>query len=104
MSNSGITGNELFSAVELRAKPGQADALVEIQHRFMAACRQSEPGLRSIRVHQSVDDPEIFLVYETFENEAAFKAHFETNHFKTIVEPELVPIVSKRLRTTYRSL
>ena len=67
--------------------------------------RSSAGGrLRSIRFHQSVDDPQVFLVYETFENEAAFKAHFETNHFKTIVEPELVPIVSKRERTTYRSL
>ena len=36
MSISDITGNELFSTVELRAKPGQADALVEIGHRFMA--------------------------------------------------------------------
>ncbi len=104
MSDSGITGNELFSAVELRAKPGQADALAETERRFMAACRKSEPGLRSIRLHQSIDDPQALLVYETFENEAAFKAHFEIDHFKTIVEPELVPIVSKPQRMTYRSL
>lgn len=45
-----------------------------------------------------VDDPQVFLVYETVENEAAFKAHFETNRFKTIVEPELVPIASTHER------
>ncbi|MBV9833334.1 MAG: antibiotic biosynthesis monooxygenase [Alphaproteobacteria bacterium] len=104
MSDSTLTGNELFSAVVLTAKPGQAAALAEIGRRFAAACRRSEPGLKSIRIHQSVDNPADFLVYETFADAAAFKAHFETAHFKGIVEPEIVPIVSRRERTTYRSL
>ena len=104
MADNSITEGEFFSTVELRAKPGEVEALVEIGRRFVTACRQSEPGLKAIRFHQSVDDPAVFLVYETFENEAAFKAHFETRHFKTIIESELVPKVSKRERVTYRSL
>jgi quinol monooxygenase YgiN len=56
---------------------------------FTAACRANaqntvrEPGALRFDVLQQQDDPERFVLYEVYRDEAAAAAHKETAHYKT---------------------
>jgi len=45
------------------------------------ASRTREPGCRQFDVCESADGKDIFL-YEIYDDEAAFKAHLATDHFR----------------------
>ena len=41
-----------------------------------------EPGCRQFDVAQDPNDPAQFFLYEIYDDEAAFKAHLASDHFK----------------------
>lgn len=43
---------------------------------------RNEPGCVNYDVHQTLDDPTVFLWHETWENQAAIDEHFEMSYFK----------------------
>ena len=45
-----------------------------------------------------------FLFYELFRDEAAFKTHQESAHFKTYIAGQALPLVAKRERAQYALL
>ena len=45
-----------------------------------AVVKQAEPGCLVYRVHRSIEDPELFLFYETYVDAAAFEAHRTSPH------------------------
>ncbi|MGI9409971.1 MAG: putative quinol monooxygenase [Hyphomicrobiaceae bacterium] len=47
-----------------------------------AASVREEPGCSQFDVAQDPNDPASFFLYEIYDDEAAFKAHIETEHFK----------------------
>lgn len=55
---------------------------------FLAAIKENgaaavtEPGCKRFDILNLANDPNHFLLYEVYENEAALKAHRETAHFK----------------------
>jgi quinol monooxygenase YgiN len=49
-----------------------------------------------------VDDPNAFLVYEAYVDEAAMEAHLETAHFREIVQGRVNPLLESRESRTYR--
>lgn len=54
------------------------------------ASREREPGCRQFDVAEDPVDSASFLLYEVYDDEAAFKAHIETAHyaeFALLVEP-----------------
>jgi quinol monooxygenase YgiN len=86
-----------------QARDGEADAVADILARF-APQAQQEPGVRLFLVHRAVENPEQFLFYELFEDEAACAAHQQTPHFKSLILGEGVPRLSRRERVQYRVL
>jgi hypothetical protein len=50
------------------------------------------------------ENPAQFLFYELFRDEAAFKAHRESAHFKTCIAGEALPLLAKRERAQYALL
>jgi (4S)-4-hydroxy-5-phosphonooxypentane-2,3-dione isomerase len=69
------------NAVDLDIVPAERDNfLAAIKENGAAAT--SEPGCRRFDILNLASDPNHFLLYEVYENEAAFKAHRETEHFK----------------------
>ena len=83
------------------AKPGEAEALVGIIRRFLPQA-QREPGVRAFQIHQSLNEPEKFFFYEVFKDEAAFAAHQQSEHFKTLIAGEALPRLAKRERSQHR--
>jgi quinol monooxygenase YgiN len=94
------TQGRLAFTVTWEVRDGKADAAANIVTRFVPEARK-EPGLELLMVNQCATNPRQFLFYEVFSDEAAFEAHQQTPHFRTMILEEAVPILSKRERVQY---
>ncbi len=95
-------GNIAFT-VTWEVRDGEADAAADIITRFAPEARK-EPGLVFLAVNRSTENPTQFLFYEIFTDEAAFEAHQQTPHFRTMIMEEALPRLSKRQRIQYTPL
>jgi len=69
------------NAVDLDIVPAERENfLAAIKENGAAAA--TEPGCRRFDILNLASDPNHFFLYEVYDNEAAFKAHRETEHFK----------------------
>ena len=72
------------NAVDLDILPAERD-------NFLAAIKENgaaavtEPGCKRFDILNLSSDPNHFLLYEVYDNEAALKAHRETDHFKKFI-------------------
>ena len=82
------------------AREGEADTVANILTQFVPQARR-EPGVQLFVVNRSKDNPAQFLFYELFDDAAAFEAHQQTPHFKSLVLGEGLPRLSKRERMQY---
>jgi quinol monooxygenase YgiN len=101
--NEIVSGGGLLVVAQWEAKPGQADAVVEILHRFLPQA-QSDPGVKLFLIGRGKDNPAQFLFYELFVDEAALAAHAASEYFKTLIAGEALPLLSKRERAQYALL
>jgi len=93
----------LLVVAQWEAKAEEADRVAEILGRFLPEA-QSEPGAALFLISRAKDNPAQFLFYELFRDEAAFKAHQDSAHFKTYIAGEALPLLAKRERTQYALL
>ena len=82
------------------AREGQADRIADILQRFLPEA-QKDPGTKLFLIGRGKDNPAQFLFYELFRDEAAFKAHQESAHFKTYIAGQALPLLARRERTQY---
>jgi len=69
------------NAVDLDIVPAERENfLAAIKENGAAAAK--EPGCRRFDILNLSSDPNHFFLYEVYDNEAAYKAHRETEHFK----------------------
>jgi (4S)-4-hydroxy-5-phosphonooxypentane-2,3-dione isomerase len=69
------------NAVDLDVVPAERENfLAAIKENGAAAAK--EPGCRRFDILNLANDPNHFFLYEVYDNEAAYKAHRETEHFK----------------------
>ena len=102
MQTQQITGGLAVTAM-WEARKGEADAVADILARFAPKARQ-EPGMKLFLVHRGVANRDQFLFYELFEDDAAFAAHQQTEHFRALILGEGVPRLTKRERVHYAVL
>ena len=98
-----VSGGGLLVVAQWEAKDGEADKVADILRRFLPEA-QSEPGAKLFLIGRSKDYPAQFLFYELFRDEAAFKSHQESVHFKTYIAGEALPLLAKRERAQYALL
>lgn len=72
--------NKVAVVARLRAAPGKGDALAALLVEQCGVVRRSEPGCLEYRVHRATDDPQAFLFYETYVDDAAFELHRKSPH------------------------
>ena len=78
--------------VLIPAKPGKGDALGEALKALLAPTRK-ENGCISYDAHRSNKDPDLWMMYETWESQAHLDAHMQTPHLVDFAQkkmPELV--------------
>lgn len=74
------------------------DAVLEALTRMSAAVTANEPGCLMYHANLSNGDPNVIVLYERYVDEDALAAHRDADHFKAIVEGEIVPLLEKRER------
>ena len=57
---------------------------------------EAEPGCLCFLVNRSAADPDRFVLYEQYADEAAFRAHRASAHFRANVEAGVVPLLAER--------
>ena len=82
-------------------KSGQGDTIEAALKQMAPRVAQDEPGCRFYQASRSQDNPDNFLLYEHYVDEAALLAHRETPHFQEIIEGTIVPLLEKRERELY---
>jgi quinol monooxygenase YgiN len=98
-----VSGEGLLVVAQWETNEGQADNVAAILDRFLPEA-QSEPGVKLFLIGRNKDNPAQFLFYELFRDEAAFKAHQESLHFKTYIAGQALPLLAKRERAQYALL
>jgi quinol monooxygenase YgiN len=101
--NDIVRGGGLLVVAQWVAKEGQADTVAGILRRFQPLA-QNDPGVKMFLIARGKENPAQFLFYELFADEAAFAAHQTTQHFKTLIAGEALPLLSKRERAQYSLL
>jgi quinol monooxygenase YgiN len=98
-----IHGSEVLVVAQWEAKQGEADKVADILRRFLSQA-QGEPGVKLFLIGRGKENPAQFLFYELFVDDAAFAAHQASNHFKTLIAGEALPLLAKRERSQYTLL
>jgi quinol monooxygenase YgiN len=98
-----VSGGGLLVVAEWEAKEGQADKVADILDRFLPEA-QRDPGAKIFLIGRGKENPAQFLFYELFRDEAAFKAHQESDYFKTYIAGQALPLLAKRERAQYALL
>ena len=70
----------LTVVARLRAAKGKGDALAALLTEQAGVVRKAEPGCLVYRPHRSQTDPDSFIFYEMYRDQAAFDAHRKALH------------------------
>jgi len=70
----------LTVVAKIRAAKGKGDALAALLKEQVAAVRRAEPGCLVYRPHRSTKDPDLFIFYEHYKDDAAFDLHRKAPH------------------------
>jgi quinol monooxygenase YgiN len=98
-----VAAGGLLIVAQWEAKEGQAEKVAGILDRFLPEA-QREPGAKLFLISRATENPAQFLFYELFADEAAFKAHQESAHFKSLIAGEALPLLARRERVQYALL
>lgn len=71
------------------ARQGQEETVARIL-RDNALASQAEPGCRQFSVVRQIDEPRSFVLFEVYDDEAAFQAHRDSEHFQKHVVNDAV--------------
>lgn len=82
-------------------RAGHGDEVEAALREMGALVRAREPDCLVYEVNRSPDDPDQFLLYERYRDEAALEAHRTTPHFREIVEGRILPLLERRERSLY---
>ena len=91
---------DLLVVAQWEAAAGKSDQVAEILQQFLPRA-QAEPGVKLFLIGRSKENSAQFLFYELFADEAAFAAHQASDHFKTLIAGEALPLLAKRERMQY---
>lgn len=82
-----------YITAELRVKDKSWIAEARVALSILCSETLKEPGCSIFQLHQDTIEPSRFLLWERFDNEAAFKLHFEEPHTKAYVALGLTEVV-----------
>ncbi len=82
-------------------KSGQGAAIEAALKRIAPLVAEKEPGCKLYQASRSQENPDFFVLYEHYVDEAALLGHRETPHFKEIIEGTVLPMIEKRERELY---
>ncbi len=85
------------------AQPGHEDAVRDCVLGLIEPSR-AEPGCLMYIPHEDPEDPRVFFIYEQYVDEAAYRAHGESEHFQRLGPGRAIPLLESRERMFLRPL
>jgi quinol monooxygenase YgiN len=86
-----------------RAKAGKEERLKALCEEMTEPSR-AEPGNVFYQAQRSVEDPQLFYLYEQYVDEAGYVAHQDSEHFTRLVKGEAIPeLLEAREREFYET-
>ena len=85
------------------AKSGEGDRVADVLGRLAVPSRE-EPGCRFYQPCRDPENLDVFLIFEIYDDEAAFAAHGASAHFQEIAVGEAFDLLDGRERTVYETL
>jgi quinol monooxygenase YgiN len=86
------------------AHPGKEDRLAELCEEMTEPSR-AEPGNLFYQAHRSPENPQLFYLYEQYEDEAGYESHMASEHFTRLVKGEAIPeLLAAREREFFQTL
>ncbi|MCU5775622.1 antibiotic biosynthesis monooxygenase [Erwiniaceae bacterium BAC15a-03b] len=79
-----MSSKSLMIVAKFVAQPGKADELKKVLNACVAPSR-AEAGCIHYDLYRSVEDGNVFLFHETWQDEAAIALHNEQPHFKKLL-------------------
>jgi len=71
--------------VDFEVKPGTSDEVIKYVSENAESSVEKEPGCYQFDVLRVPDNPNRLMLYEVYENEAAFQAHGKTAHIEAFL-------------------
>ncbi len=93
----------LALVVNFTVKPGNEEKTKELM-RTMEEHTRREPGCRQYIGHQAQDDPQRFLFYELYDDQAALDAHRASPHYAQYVTNGLLPLMETRITGLFHTI
>ena len=62
----------------------------------------AEPGCHMYVANRDLADPNVVVMYEQYDDEAAFESHVNSSHCQTIVMGKIFPLLADRRRETFQ--
>jgi quinol monooxygenase YgiN len=81
-----------------RVTSGRSDEVAEALREMAEAVERDEPTCLVFLASRSIEEPEVFVLYEEYVDEAALLGHRETPHFRRLIEGAVVPLLDSRER------
>jgi len=86
--------------VEFKIQPGKMAAFRKLMDENARASCRDEPGCRRFDVLNSPKDADHILLYEIYDDRAAFDAHVKTRHFLAF-NSESAPLIANKVVKEY---
>jgi quinol monooxygenase YgiN len=85
------------------AQPGQEDIVRDAILQLVPLSR-AEPGCRFYQPYTDPDDPQVFRLFEVYDDEQAYRAHGESEHFQRLGFGQAIPVLERRERAFFETL
>ncbi|GGO99440.1 putative quinol monooxygenase [Wenjunlia tyrosinilytica] len=63
-----------------------------------------EPGNKIYQPYQAPDRPDVIHIFEVYEDESAFQAHIDSDHYQRLVIGTVAPLLVDRQRAVFHTL
>jgi quinol monooxygenase YgiN len=83
--------------VTYRVQAGTQDSVEEALEEISRLTRL-EPGCRYYQPHRSLEDGQVFFLYELYDDEESFQAHVASEHFERYIKNQVWPAMEERTR------
>jgi len=85
------------------AQPGQEDIVRDAILQLVPLSR-AEPGCRFYQPYTDPGQPLVFRLFEVYDDEQAYRAHGESEHFRRLGFGQAIPVLEGRERAFFDTL
>jgi quinol monooxygenase YgiN len=85
------------------AREGEADGVLAAIEKLVGPSRE-EPGCSFYQPSRDPEHPEVFFIYEIYDDAAAYAAHGASAHFEEFGRGEAIPLLESRELVFYETL